>query len=285
MPDADDTTDYKAQYTLVNYVCAFGDLLGMRCNLLKLDKAFESGDREIITQVLRDSVFEIDALRKTFSKFEADASKLLAESPKTARAEEMLIPNVDVGWFSDSITANVEVGQKPLPAVMASIFCLFMSLSSTFLFAISQKVFLRMGIAYGPCIRLAGGEICGAGSVRAYALETDVAVYPRIVVEDRVVEYLKSVNRNAEESFESNVAGHVAGTSLSLISRDSDGQWILDPLGQGFHHLVPNMKDSNYAKAAAFNAREQEQKWRTLGNEKIHHKFQWLVQYFRKRGL
>jgi hypothetical protein len=118
--------------------------------------------------------------------------------------------------------------------------------------------------------------VVGPALVRAYQLEQGVAIYPRVVLDAKAVEYW------ADECSSESAHPHL----LSLVKRDRDGQKFLDifnPMWTQFlpwtdlvpsEPLVPNT-------ARAFLSAAEEQIRRGLaasrGVERIQAKYQWLA--------
>lgn len=75
---------------------------------------------------------------------------------------------------------------------------------------LDKGYFCRGGIAAGGCVHQ-DNVLFGPAMLRAYELEQKVAVYPRIVVDDNIVNSLK-------------------GDPFCRLYRDFDGYWYVDPL-------------------------------------------------------
>jgi hypothetical protein len=112
---------------------------------------------------------------------------------------------LEVAVFSDSVVISAEVHE--LHSILWSI----LHLQAEFL---GIGVLLRGGIAKGRLIH-SGNLIYGEGMLRAYELESTVAVYPRVIVEDKLVTDLADTYRS------------------TFLRQDSDSMWFLDPFSIG----------------------------------------------------
>ena len=57
---------------------------------------------------------------------------------------------------------------------------------------LAEGILFRGAIEAGICAELSGSDLYGQAIARAYALESDVAVYPRIVVGGHLMDYVRS---------------------------------------------------------------------------------------------
>jgi len=124
--------------------------------------------------------------------------------------ESSLKPNtsqtaLEFAVFSDSVVISAAVHE--LHSILWSVLHL-----QAELFGIG--VLLRGGIAQGRLIHR-GNLIYGEGMLRAYELESRVAVYPRVIVEDELVTDLPDAYRSI------------------FLRQDSDSMWFLDPFSLG----------------------------------------------------
>lgn len=90
-------------------------------------------------------------------------------------------------------------------------------------------------------------ELHGPVLAKAYALESEVAQYPRIVVGNEALNYLNlAANQSADPSSYVAISAEVAQMCLNMLVRDDDGHWVLDYFGGAFKKYVyPKQPKSN----------------------------------------
>ena len=141
-----------------------------------------------------------------------------------------------------------------------------------------------MDISWG--VELYPGEIYGAAVANAYELESEIAQYPRIVVGERVVEYLKTHSLNPESDIYSEFNRSLAEICLGMIAIDFDGNYILDYLGTGFKESITKTKHDQLYKLALQFVNEQLEYWRKMNNTKLSMRYNHLSAYFQShKGL
>lgn len=88
----------------------------------------------------------------------------------------------------------------------------------------NRGVLVRGGLTLGDAY-FSGSTMFGPAMVRAYELESRVAIYPRVVIDPSVIEALKREPLLKKDT--NRVADEVADI-MELIRRDADGVWFID---------------------------------------------------------
>jgi hypothetical protein len=101
----------------------------------------------------------------------------------------------------------------------------------TFLSCLVHSWAIRGGIELGLAMDIEEGEVYGPALASAYRLESKVAQYPRIVVGEELVRYLRMVAGQEAITAEESAHTRVAARSLGLLAVDDDGCTFLDWLG------------------------------------------------------
>ncbi len=112
---------------------------------------------------------------------------------------------LQITTFSDSVVITGDASE------LHSIFWTSLMLQAELL---GIGVLLRGGISVGRVVHEAH-VLYGEGMLRAYALESKVAVYPRIVIDDLIQPLISPAHRQM------------------FLRQDSDGMWFLDPFSVG----------------------------------------------------
>ena len=139
------------------------------------------------------------------------------------------------GWefvnFSDLILRAVpiksEVNQKTR---IGLVFHELLDLANIQVNLVSKGVLVRGSMTIGP-VTIDRGLVFGPALAKAYMLESRMAVFPRIVVEDLVLEALAQIPllRSHDPEYEE-------AAVRSLIQQDVDGMWFVDYLGYLFEN-------------------------------------------------
>jgi len=114
---------------------------------------------------------------------------------------DLLTPEAEATVFSDCIV----ISDVNHPAEVGSLLKSAALLSAELL---RYRIPCRGGIATGLTIHNKQ-IVCGMGLIKAYCLERDSAIYPRIIVQDDLVQ-------------------HATGFFAPCLKRDSDGLWFID---------------------------------------------------------
>jgi hypothetical protein len=89
---------------------------------------------------------------------------------------------------------------------------------------IRSGVLLRGALTIGE-IFIQDGIVFGPGLIRAYELESKVALYPRVIVDPVVFEKLKTLPSLSAHSYDEEI-----GYLRQVLSKDNDGIWYIDYL-------------------------------------------------------
>jgi hypothetical protein len=114
----------------------------------------------------------------------------------------------------------------------------------------------------------------------AYELESKVAQYPRIVVGQRVVDFLEArLADTSDDPFTR--ANHVwAGLCRGMLFKDVDGCWIVHYLGEAFQFSVTHTNHRFYHDKARAFVVDQLDTHRKAKNDKLASRYGQLLNYF-----
>jgi hypothetical protein len=129
----------------------------------------------------------------------------IGEIKQSSQRENTAQTNLQVSVFSDSIVISSEPDY--LHGVLWSAIHLQCAL-------LGLGVLVRGGISSGPTFH-EGDILYGAGMLDAYYLESKAAIYPRIIIESKLVNGLQP------------------GYRTVFLDRDVDGLWFLNPFTMG----------------------------------------------------
>jgi hypothetical protein len=186
--------------------------------------------------------------------------------------------------FMDTIIIYVPLAETGDSFPLTGIYSALLACGSTFLCSLAANHALRGGIEVGLGAELNEGEIYGPAVYDAYRLESQVAGYPRIVIGQELLHYLRDKRKVQAADLLGKFTSLMAETCLHFLTEDVDGHAILDYLGKGFiergEYLL--LKDGVHLKAHDFVIR-QASHWREKKNTNLSLRYSLLQKYFDPR--
>jgi hypothetical protein len=164
-----------------NRIVAFIDILGFRA---------------LVTQLAANP-----SLRKSVHRALAEIRVFKHASLRN----ETALRDLEVSVFSDSIAISGE------PEKLTTIISTALGLQSKLL---GLGILIRGGVSSGPTFH-AEDMLYGEGLINAYDLESKTAVYPRIVIDPKLI------------------GDTEAGLCAMFLSKEDDGHWFIDPFAMG----------------------------------------------------
>lgn len=276
------------------YVVAFLDLLGQQDALRKLT-AFPNHEKQEevdgFNQKVRGFLEPLKALRKWF----ADSINSFMEggintSALTPQDQELLriIRSTPIFYrhFNDSVISYIplrdDIGKIPCRALYG----VLGATAITFLSCMAHGWPIRGGIELGLAMDIDRDEIYGPALSRAYTLESKVAQYPRIVIGEELVRYLKEIeglNTNITSSIYDRMNVRAAMKSLELLTEDCDGQMIVDYLGLSIRNVIRSTNPEIIQLVLQAYKFIIEECFRYRGNSKLAFRYTLLRNYFESR--
>jgi hypothetical protein len=244
-------TDYDRGYE--RCIVTFIDILGYRALLKTRDAA--------------DILKIVKALR-TFTAGNADE-----DEPPTRMDEVRLYTQSFSEAVSDAVVRvrTVDTESQDGPFVQELIDLMHASIE-----CVNQGILIRGGMTIGPVhVGLDGkGPIFGNAMVRAYEIEANEAVYPRIMIDEDAIEaYLTDRSLWQDGEFDSDEAEIARG----FIGVTEDGSYFMDYLNAA----GPGEFDEGVAGQLAFLQRHREVivKGLASADAKVRRKLVWLANY------
>jgi len=272
------------RYELQNYCMAFIDLLGQRDamrgeGLLPL---FQSeGDEEKFRERVKESIGQVIRLQENAAGFLRDRPELsireqLGKEELRVYDESKRLSMKQQRWSDGLVLYTSMQGRVPMNAI----FDIFCTAGGLCLLGLGQKDPVRGGIDISWGAELHEGEIYGAVVANSYELET-IAQYPRVVVSDRVVQYLNVAIEQCDENDKAQLMNKaLAELCLNMVVTDTDGYFIINYLGEAFTEACTKDNNSEMFKEAYDFAKEQYIAHQKTRNSKLAIRYNWLLAYF-----
>ncbi len=275
------------QYCLV----AFLDLVGQRDALRKLlaIPTTPKEEQEFI-ETARQSLGKVLMLRKDFDGFFKAAAggevpgldDLSSDGRKAILAPVQ--PECHVLGISDSVVITVPLGGNDEHCTaMYGVELTILSICGLALLEFSKGLIFRGGLDVGIATIIGAHEVYGAALSKAYQLETEVAEYPRFVVGNGLLDFIREVEDLVPKTPYGEVARCYAGSCKRMIVQDTDGRQMLDFLGtEGRVRLRESLPAELFSRGHDF-VREKHEKFLASGQEKLASRYYRLLQYYLAR--
>lgn len=194
--------------------------------------------------------------------------------------------SIGFSHFSDTIVVYSPIENRHGHLSLGGTCGVIVTCGTLMLAALNQKTVFRGGIEIGMAGCFAQADIYGPALAKAHYLESKVADYPRIVVGPILVSYLQTHATNPENTREARVNRGTASFCLRLLTRDPDGCWIIDYLGDEFCQLGTNPDGWQKLRSDAHSFVDAEYtRFAQEGNEKLAQRYERLQAYFHLRGF
>ena len=274
------------------FVVGFMDMLGQQQHLRNLDKIplLDQKDHyEEVVEQLRNTYGAVMKMRKDFTD-SFNGFKRKIEPPQglnqQQRKELKSLNNqpIKLQAFSDSVIIYMPLSlasgfQMPIRGIWG----IFGGVATTFLTGFARKNPIRGAIDVGLGMAISRNEFYGPALARAYALESKIAQYPRVVVGDEMIKYLKQTATNEKDDIVSRVSKVMAQQCLNCLAEDFDGYPIIDYLGESYLNTFGDVIDRSVIKIAYDNIMEMNDNFQKSKNTKLAFRYAFVRSYFDQR--
>ncbi len=284
------------------YVGAFVDILGQKEAFQGINHLPRNEEeKRKLEEVDENTACVIERFRQRFGEFFAGYMKEAGsrvEVPKAAKKqfEAMRKCSLEVKFVADNLQYVVPLQSEEYHSpCINGVFGILGACGGMLLMFLAEGKPFRAGIDVGIGTRLRDGEVYGSAVFNAYALESKIAQYPRIVIGGNLINYLGCLSHKVQQlpnqtPEDIEWCKKLAECCLKMVVPDIDGHNILDYLGDNFQknyteNLSGDMKELNVeCFKKAFNFVESEyKKQRDAVNSKLATRYYMLYSYFQAR--
>ncbi len=284
------TKSLSESIIIQHFLVAFLDVLGQRAELRSLGSLptnqEEIGKTGAILKRTLGFVLQTRALfNEYFSEFNQPGEFLRSlPEPEQNLVRNLRQSEVSFYGFSDSFVVAIPLRtENDHCTQMNGIYAAFMASCCIPLCSLFSEHALRGGIDVGVGVQLESGEVYGAALERAYSLESEVADSPRIAIGNELIRYLEFVRDQPATTVFARCAKETARRNLRFITRDTDGQPILDFLGEAFRRDSDRVVKPEFVGKAYNFVLKQCEEWTATNNAKLGAKYERLRTYFETR--
>lgn len=273
-----------------NYLVLFVDILGQQDLLRQIHCLPDRSNQKQVEEfenLLKKTVGTVNGFRDTFYHFfkgaenqPIDISRLTEEQKRLydkSRSNE-----IKSHMFSDFVTLFLSLRDDINKVPMIGVYSALNSAASSFIAMLSQGYAIRGGMDIGVGVEFWEDEIYGPALARAYALESKIAQYPRIILGDEIVTYIHLQRSRPEGDVFSMMNKGFAEVCANLIAIDDDGYAFLDYLGEGFRKDISSINAALVMKAYKHVIKESE-KYKSTKNSRLAFRYSLLRSYFEDR--
>ncbi len=275
------------------YAVAFIDLMGQQEQLRALKSLPDSKnteEHEKFVQALKNTYGAVKSMRSSFNKFFGNFEKKRTPpkglpNEKKQIFKELVSNPIRFHQFSDFVVAFLSLrADRGAKLPISGIYAIIGATAATSLTSLASGHPIRGGIDIGIGIEVKHNDIYGAALARAYALESHVANYPRVVVGGELQSYLQYLAECTETDEVSQVSKELAKHSMEFLAIDDDGYPFIDFIGPAMRREMEAFDDGQelVRRAYAF-VLESSKQFQENKNSKVAFKYSLLRKYIESR--
>lgn len=273
--------------SLCDYAVAFIDLLGQKASMP--DRHLPTDKDEAIA-VVKKSVGRIVSTQKLFEQFYSSYSSSPTLYSKLPSAVQNAIPDMAPGqlkwqYFSDGLVVYVPLGSGLVASPVNSIFGLLLASGMLCLVGLAAGSPVRAGIDVAWAVEYRPNELYGSAIAHAYKLESEVAQWPRVVVGEGLVDYLRHYVTAGDNDISSQFRRNMGNICLELLASDVDGNQIIDYLGHRYRKITEKNFDVAVIEKAKKYVEDQLIHWSQVGDEKLLDRYKNVNSYLSHHAL
>jgi hypothetical protein len=268
------------------YAVLYMDVLGQREKLAKIvDLPRNPQEHESFFQLLEDTYGVVDRYAEWFELYLAETTtELPAEIPEhfCVEYQRMVGQPIERVLFSDSMLYFISLNEQEGAVPTIRLHDLLRAAASICAGGLAAGNPARGGLDIGVAANFPRIGIYGPALYNSYALENDVAQYPRVVIGPTLKHYLVESSKDPTQTKEAALRRSFARKCLELIYEDKDGVAAIDYAGKAMRDMYPGFKEI-IMRATDFAIRELN-RFRQEGNEKLTSRYSSLADYLQERA-
>lgn len=278
-------TSFKDPIKISNYAILYMDVLNQREKLSKIvDLPANEAEYESFVELLRDTYGVVDSYAEMFETYLAQTDiELPSNVPEHYRQQykRFVGPGIGQTLFSDSMLYYMSLNEEEGAVPTIRLHDLLRAAASVFAGGLADGSPARGGLDIGIAARFPRVGIYGPGLYNAYALENNVAQYPRIVIGPTLRKYLIESSQYPGNSKEAVLRRTFAEKCLGLIYEDYDGVTALDYAGKAVREMSPQFREA-IIDGGRFAERELD-RFKSAHDYKHSSRYWLLVNYLHNR--
>ena len=254
------------------YIVGFIDILGQREHFKNSPQLLDNNKDEIIS-LLKRTFFKIESFKEII---ETIISSFDNYDFKYFDKEKFNIPEVRYSRFSDCLEMHScmsEITGKEVP--LTSLYLILLACAGINILSLADGYSVRGGLTIGIACETAEVSIYGPALHSAVSLEEHNAVFPRIVVDKKIVDYINFKKNGKGENHKARLERELAIKCSELIISDSDNYFIHFLSSKVFDILSKNKNEiKNRVKSFVIDQINSESI-----STRVREKYQWIIEY------
>ena len=289
----------KVTTTFQHYIVAYIDVLGQKAKLAKLEELLDKQEKgESLAEANRQTVDVIKQLRNDCTKFWEKQSKPASKKQwyrnfteeQKAQFKKLGYGDIKFRYISDGILIYAPLAMTEGEQRVQDILRIVSGAAFLILRSLAYNIAIRGAVELGWATKIEGwpkkkeyADIYGPILTRTHHIEDQIAKYPRIVVGERLIKYLKlrlqldiKETDNPQERFNKICAEQLR----LLICEDIDGQFIVDFLGEYMQRDI-NLSGAKPLITLGYQFVKQEYlRYKQARDSKLSFRYDYLMSYF-----
>ncbi|MBL7076277.1 MAG: hypothetical protein ISS31_02290 [Kiritimatiellae bacterium] len=272
------------------FVVAFFDILGQRESLAAMGPVpSKKEDARAFEEQAARTLGAVFEFRRLFNEYMAayiqtPPPEWVAGLASTDQQRVLECSDAEIGFqgFSDTLIVYLPVMNRHGRCQWRGIHALLAASAMLTPTLLSVGIPIRGGMEMGVGCEFVKGELYGPVLQAAYLLESKIAKYPRIVVGEKLAQFLDSSTLDPDPAKREGMSGEMYDRHMCWVGTDADGKRVVDYLGPSAQAMTGGHMDEVLRGAYAF-ARAELQRLRSVGDGKLIPRYERLVQYFESR--
>lgn len=264
-----------------DYAVAFIDLLGQRA---AMPERHLPPNQEEAVALVKKSVGHLISTQKLFQDFYnsvVSTESLYSKLPESVRRSAPDMAHGELKWqhFSDGLVVYIPLGAGLTPSPANSLCGLLLASGMLCLLGLAGGSPIRAGVDAAWAVEYRPHELYGSALAHAYKLESEIAQWPRVVVGEGLVGYLRHYAESGDESMSHQYRREIGNLCLKMLSPDVDGHMIVDYLGQGYRDIAKGPLYDEVLEKAKIFVEQQISHWRATQDEKLLQRYETVRSY------
>ena len=277
------------------YIVALVDLLGQGAALERfagIPKTVK--DKKTFSRIAQETFGTVERFRERIRllnhavpRFHGvpDQLRLKLNAAQLRIVERSLEHVIGYQFFTDLAMLKINLGGQKGYRPLASLYGLLRQLGLLILTQFAEGILIRGAVDVGICAELNEADLYGQAVGRAYKLESQVAIYPRIVIGKHVVDYLASFAGLRSSENEKALIHSYTDLVNSCLRQDMDGVTVLSYLDPFFRRSYFEDEDSlRYVLRSACRNIQRQSMLCTQEDEQLRSRLEEVEGYFRREG-
>lgn len=257
-----------------NYIVGFIDVLGQRAAFESNLNFFDGTNYDAATKFIKESYAKVEWMKGILSTSISGFQQVEKSNIEMAGWH---IPEVKYSRFSDCLEFHSSmISKEGNEMQIASLYGILSASAIICLLSHVQGFAIRGGIAIGMGTENIEGSVYGPALYEAVVIESKKAIYPRIAVNKRVIDYIYAIESKPQVTDKDKVEARIARECRGMLRIEGDVTFV-HFLSRGILDKLPGDYIENILKPFRENVLKNIEKHKD--DDRVRSKFEWLMEY------